>query len=126
MNASKLDTGKNGETLAAEFLKKNGYRVIEKNFKNYLGEIDIIAKDKKVICFVEVRTRTAPAETADILESVGSKKQYRLSRLALSFLKDKNLVDVRSRFDVVSVRLCEGKPEIELIKGAFELNPKFS
>ena len=126
INSSKIDTGKNGERIAVDFLKKNGYAIIETNFKNYLGEIDIIARDKGVICFVEVRARRAPARTEDILDSIGRNKQFRLSRLALSFLEEKKLVDVRARFDIVSVRFSDEGDDVNIFKDAFEVCQKYT
>lgn len=114
------ETGTAGETEAVKFLKKNGFRIIERNFRTKSGEIDIIALDKGVICFVEVRARRGLLDHFQALASVDSFKQKRLSKLALAYLKKKRLLDKPARFDVVSVLFCGGKNEICLVKNAFD------
>ena len=126
MSLNRIATGRDGEHIASDYLKKNGYFIIERNFKNYLGEIDIVAKENDVICFVEVRARREPADITDILDSIGKNKQYRLSRLALSYLNEKKLTDCRARFDVICIRFLEDKNEIALFKDAFEVCQKYS
>ncbi len=121
MARDKIDIGRSGENKAAAFLKKNGYSIIEKNYKNYLGEIDIIALDKNVVCFIEVRSRRSPAKKEDIFDSIRSDKKMRLSRIALCFLKEKQLMERSARFDIVGVALDENKDNIFLLKNAFEL-----
>lgn len=117
---TKIDKGARGEIRAEKFLRKNGYRIIERNFKNRIGEIDIIALQKNCICFIEVRTRYNIDDHSDALESVGKLKQRKLSMIALSYLKNKNWLDRRARFDVVSVILNNGKTQLRLIEDAFE------
>lgn len=113
--------GKTGEDLAVRHLKKNGYTIIETNYRNKLGEIDIIARDKEVIVFVEVKTRK-DGRFAHPKEAVTRKKQATISRVAQAWLKMKKKTGARARFDVVAV-LGDGKThEIELIKHAFTLN----
>ena len=116
----KKELGKKGEQLALEFLKKKGYRIIEKNYVCKLGEMDIIAKEKDTLAFIEVKTRTSttfgPPQSA-----VNSKKQMQLSKVALYFLKEKGVEDVKARFDVVAILLGPKGEEIELIRDAFEL-----
>jgi len=114
-----------GENEAAAYLKANGYRILERNFRTPLGEIDIIALDKSVVCFVEVKARSSE-DFGSPKEAVSSFKQRQIAKAALVFLKDRKLLDRSSRFDVVSVIMRGGKPEIELIKDAFELDHDFS
>ena len=114
-----------GENEAAAYLKANGYRILERNFRTPLGEIDIIALDKSVVCFVEVKARSSE-NFGSPKEAVSSSKQRQIAKAALVFLKDRKLLDRSSRFDVVSVIMRGGKPEIELIKDAFELDHDFS
>jgi putative endonuclease len=113
--------GKKGEEFALRFLKKRGYRIIEKNYVCKMGEMDIIAKEKDTLIFIEVKTRTSmdfgPPQLA-----VTQFKQRQMSKVALCFLKEKNLEDVKARFDVVAILLNSGREEIELIKDAFDLN----
>lgn len=113
--------GKAGEDLAVRYLKKNGYTIIETNYRNKLGEIDIIAKDKDGIAFVEVKTRK-DSRFAHPKEAVTRKKQITISRVAQAWLKTKKKSGVRARFDVVAI-LSDGKAhDIELIKHAFTLS----
>lgn len=125
MNRNNLFLGRSGEDEAAELLKKNGYKILARNYKNKLGEVDIIAQDKDRICFVEVKTRRSgrfglPAE------SIQLSKQRQISKIALNFLKQGNLLDRKARFDVVSVIYSNGEPKLDLIKGAFELVAEFT
>ena len=58
MSKRKQEIGKKGETVAVRYLKKQGYRIVEQNYRSKVGEIDIIARDKQSLVFVEVKTRT--------------------------------------------------------------------
>ena len=57
MPKTNIELGRSGERIAVNFLKINGYDIISTNFRNKIGQIDVIAKDKETICFVEVKTR---------------------------------------------------------------------
>ena len=120
LRKEKKELGKKGEELALRFLKKNGYQIIERNYVCKLGEIDIIAKEKDTLAFVEVKTRTSTLFGPPEL-SVTPFKQMQLSKAALYFLKVKKLEDVKARFDVVAILLGKEREEIELIKNAFDL-----
>ena len=117
----KKELGKKGEDLALRFLKKRGYRIIEQNYVCKMGEMDLIAKEKDTLVFIEVKTRTSTAFGLPQL-AVNSSKQRQLSKVALYFLKEKKLEDVKARFDVVAIILGQNGEEIELIKDAFDLN----
>ena len=125
MSKVNLATGRLGEEEAVLFLKRNGYKIICRNYRNSLGEIDIIAKDREVICFVEVKTRGS-ADFGYPAESVGRSKQNQIAKASIVYLKEKNLLDSKARFDVASVLHKEGGPEIEIIKNAFILDERFS
>jgi len=116
----KKELGKKGEEVALRFLKKRGYRIIEKNYVCKLGEMDIIAKEKDTLVFIEVKTRTSTAFGPPQL-AVNASKQRQLSKVALNYLKEKHLEDVKARFDVVAILLGQKGEEIELIKDAFDL-----
>ncbi len=118
-DASKINTGKQGEKIAADFLKKNGYRIIEKNFRCVLGEIDIIAREKDELDFIEVKTRNS-GELGYPEQAVGTKKQKKMSQLALWYLQKKNTTDAQARFDVVAITISASGKEIKLIKNAFD------
>jgi putative endonuclease len=117
----KKELGKKDEEVALRFLKKKGYRIIEKNYVCKLGEMDIIAKEKDTLAFIEVKTRTT-TEFGPPQLAVNSSKQRQLSKVALNYLKEKHLEEVKARFDVVAILLEQEKEKIELIKDAFELN----
>jgi len=116
MNLSRVTLGKKGESLAVAYLKKIGYSILAKNYKTKLGEIDIIGKDKKYICFIEVRSVT---NSDYILPefTINRKKQHQITKVALSYIKRYNLLNKNARFDVVLVK----DNKIELIRNAFEL-----
>ena len=86
----KKELGKKGEEIALRFLKKKGYRIIEQNYVCKMGEMDIIAKEKDTLAFVEVKTRTSTTFGPPQL-AVNFSKQRQLSKVALNFLKRKNL-----------------------------------
>jgi len=115
-----LYLGRKGEDAAAGFLKRNGYKIIARNFRNKLGEVDIIAYDGHTVCFIEVKTRSSEKFGIPI-EAVSSLKQRQISRVALSFLKDNNILNKEARFDVVSVLFVKEGAKIELIRNAFDM-----
>jgi len=85
-----------------------------------MGEVDIVAKEKDTLAFIEVKTRTS-TELGPPQLAVDTAKQRQLSKVALHYLKEKRLEEVKARFDVVSVILGPKGEEIELIRDAFEL-----
>ena len=112
--------GKAGEDLAARYLKKNGYKVLERNYACPVGEIDIIAKDKKTIIFVEVKTRRSMSYGSARLAITPHKKR-KISMTALYYLKFNQQMGQDARFDVVTVQSTGGMQEIDLIQNAFDL-----
>lgn len=120
MTRERISTGKLGEAIAAEHLTGVGYQIIERNFRCPLGEIDIVARDHETLVFVEVRSlRTV--NYGSPLESVGLVKQRKLSRVAEYYLNRHGLHQQKARFDVVAVKLPPSRPEVELIRDAFDL-----
>jgi len=83
--------------------------------------MDIIAKEKDTLVFIEVKTRTS-TEFGPPQLAVNSAKQRQLSKVALNYLKEKQFEDVKARFDVVAILLEQKREEIELIRDAFDLN----
>jgi len=112
--------GQQGESLAARYLKKHGYRILENNYRTPMGEIDIIARDGDTLVFVEVKARRSgrygPPQAA-----VTHRKQRRISMAALHYLKTTGRAQARARFDVVAISGSGKHPEIDIIKNAFEL-----
>jgi len=114
------ELGKKGEIVAANFLRKRGYEIVERNYRSRAGEIDIIAREKGDIVFIEVKTRRS-SNFGLPQEAVSYRKQRRLTKIALSYLTYHRLRGVNCRFDVVGILMKEDKVrDIELIKGAFE------
>ena len=125
MSKAKIVLGKLGEKLAVDFLQSQGYRIWHKNYRTKLGEVDIIAQDKDTVSFIEVKTRSSESKgTAQ--EAISARKQRAMAKAALVFLKDKNLLDRRARFDVVSIMYTDGEPCVEILKDAFELDSSFT
>jgi putative endonuclease len=121
MSHSRLKLGKFGEQKSIQYLKNKGYKILDINFRSKLGELDIVARQAKTICFIEVKTRSSK-ERGDPLESITAAKKQKLSRLAVSYLKINNLLDRPARFDVVSVYQDGFQTDIKLIKNAFDLD----
>jgi putative endonuclease len=112
--------GKKSESIAVKFLKKQGYKILEQNYSNRLGEIDIIAKDRKTLVFVEVKARRSP-HFGNPKWALTSKKKRKISMVALYYLKTTRQSGIKARFDVVAMTSANDNPKIELIKNAFEL-----
>lgn len=112
-----MRTGKYGEEQAAHLLQKKGYRILERNYRTNLGEIDIIAIDKGTIVFVEVKTRTSDVFGLPF-EAVTTKKQEKLKKVALLYLK-KFRREFPVRFDVISILRGKSSDKIEIFRNAF-------
>ncbi len=115
-----VDIGKHGELIAEKILKKQGYKIVERNFNTRFGEIDIIAQDGEYICFVEVRMRKtdiygSPAETID------KYKREKIVRTARIYVQKYSLHDAPLRFDAVAIVGNLREYKYEVIKNAFEL-----
>jgi putative endonuclease len=117
---SKQETGQRGEDVALTYLQKKGYVVLERNFRSPFGEVDIVARDKDTLVFVEVRTG-GRGRIHDPEETVGPRKQLRIGRTALFYMKRHRLEDQwAARFDVVAVEEGEKGLEVRHIEDAFE------
>ena len=112
--------GNRGERKAARFLRKQGYRILARQYKNRIGEIDLIARDGEFTVFVEVKTRQSAAAGLPV-EAVDSHKQRKLTQTALAYLKRRGMLETRCRFDVVSIIWPKDSkvPEITHYKNAF-------
>ncbi len=106
--------GKKGEIKAVLFLKKHGYKILETNFKNKIGEIDIIAEKDGVIVFIEVKNRSTYRFGRPI-EAVDFRKQSKIKKVAEIYLMIKNKYYNDVRFDVVEV----SNDNLEHIENAF-------
>jgi len=121
------DRGARGEKLAASFLKRNGYKVLYKNFQPRRGggQIDIVCRDHETLVFVEVKTRNTE-EFGRPVDAVHRDQQRRISRGALAWLRLLDNPEIPFRFDVVEVLLLENeKPRLELVQDAFQLSKPY-
>ncbi len=119
---SRIRTGKRGEDLAVEHLQMLGYRILERNYRCPLGEIDIVAMDKDDVVFVEVKSRKTEAY-GDPELAVGKAKQKKIAMIAMYYLANKGRSSLNARFDVMAVKILPGRRELKLIRDAFEFNP---
>lgn len=99
---NKRNTGKQYESLAAEYLQRQGIVILERNYRNRTGEIDLIGRDGEFLVFVEVKYRR-DLRTGDPAEAVTARKQQRIRRTAQYYLYSHRCGNVPCRFDVVSI-----------------------
>lgn len=115
MNEKQIE-GRIGETEATIYLQKIGYKIICRNFKCIQGEIDIIAKEKDTIIFVEVKTRTSK-KYGEAREAVDSKKQKHIYEAARYFLYKTGREEAYTRIDVIEIYILkDGKMKINHLK----------
>lgn len=113
--------GKQGEIEAGKFLVDKGYKIIEKNFRCRLGEIDIVARAKSIVVFIEVKTRSN-SNYGSAASAVTLRKQQQIGRVAQYYLIKENITNCDARFDVVEVMKAKpGGFEIIHLINAFEL-----
>jgi putative endonuclease len=112
--------GREGEKVAEQYLKRKGYRLVERNYRCMAGEVDLIVLDRRVIVFVEVKTRSDD-RFGTPFEAVEFRKQQKMIRAAQFFLHAKGLHQREARFDVVGISWPAGVPVVEHIENAFEL-----
>lgn len=108
--------GDYGEKLACRFLTEKGYSIMETNFKNKIGEVDIIATKNDIIILIEVKSRSN-TNYGYPFEAVNKRKQDKLRMLAQSYMSLHRLVDVQFRFDIIEVFLKDDK--VNHIENAF-------
>jgi putative endonuclease len=118
MTDARKRLGAAGEDLAAAYLVKQGYKILERNYTCPLGEIDLVARQGKTLVIIEVKTRSH-AQFGLPQEAVHHAKQAKLRRLAEYYLKQKQLAAATVRFDVVAITLAGAGPAVELIQDAF-------
>ena len=98
-----FNSGKKGELAAAKYLKNNGYKILEKNYRKIYGEIDIIAQKGENIAFVEVKTRKSDVYGTPS-EFVTVSKQRKIKKTAYTYIQEKDL-DAEFTFDIIEVYL---------------------
>jgi len=109
------------ETKAREFLKSKGYRIIRNNFRSRFGEIDIIAKDKKTVSFIEVKARDSNYLVSGI-EAVDQGKREKIKKTALFYVSNLRQQDGSFRFDVLEIIQGSRWRQFNLIKNAFRMD----
>ncbi len=123
MSNNNKKLGQQGETAAISFLQAKGFVILETNYRTKPAEIDIIANDNDCICFIEVKTRTSLKKGLP-RESVNYSKQKKIITGSLFYLKEKNLMNSKIRFDVIEVLKNSNNFNINLIKHAFQAHSK--
>ncbi len=111
------DFGKNGEELAVEFLIKNGYNIVERNWRYQKAEVDIIAQKKDVLAIIEVKTRSSSAY-GNPQDFVKPKKIKLLVNAINEYVVSKN-IDVQVRFDIIAIINQNNHIEIEHLEDAY-------
>ncbi len=109
-----------GERAAERCVRRLGYKIVARRERGRLGELDLVAVDKRTIVFIEVKTRRSH-DKGHPADAVDADKQQRLTRLALAYLKRHGLLEYSARFDVVAVTWPNGakQPTIDHYKNAF-------
>lgn len=119
MRSSAKHRGNQGEALVLKLLQQKGYKILERNYIFRKGEIDVIARDRGCIVFIEVKARHG-SRFGQPFEAVTNKKQQLLRRTAEGYLYQKRIKDTDCRFDVISLLHNDnGEIEIEHFQNAF-------
>ena len=110
--------GTAGEDAAAEYLRRNGYRILKRNYRFMRGEIDIIAQDGFTLVFVEVKARHSN-EFGTPEEAVTRRKQIQVRKIARGYLAERRIGDTDCRFDVIGIEYENGEARLRHVKDAF-------
>jgi putative endonuclease len=114
--------GQAGESAAEAYLRRKGYRILARNMRSSLGELDLVAEDGQVLVFVEVKARRTDV-FGGAIHAVHHRKQEKLIQLAAQYLARHHIKDRLCRFDVVLLQgLNAVAPQIEHIQNAFEVS----
>ena len=119
MKIGKSKSGTKGERVAAQYLEKKGYEILENNYRVSGSEVDLIAKKNDTLCFVEVKTRGSD-DYGLPEEYVDWRKRRKIIRAAKIYSGTREFADFYVRFDIIAVLYKEGKIDINHIKYAFE------
>jgi len=120
MKQSTRSIGRQGETLAAEYLQQQGYEILQRNYRWAHGEIDIIASKHDTLIFVEVKA-AQQAEFGSPASWVDERKQKQIGKAAQHYLFEHEIQNVDCRFDVIALTAVRGEWQIEHIESAFWL-----
>jgi putative endonuclease len=114
--------GQEGESAAEQYLRHKGYRIVARNLRSSMGELDVIAEDGQVLVFVEVKARRTDA-FGGAVHAVHRRKQEKLIQLAAQYLASHHMKDRLCRFDVVLVQGANAAAsQINHIQNAFEVS----
>lgn len=116
---STRERGRRAEEAAARWLEGQGFAVLARNHATRRGEVDLVCREGGVLCFVEVRSRSAGG-LVDPLETVGPRKARRVAAAAADWAARHGALELPMRFDLLAVRLGPGGAEFELLRGAFD------
>lgn len=112
--------GDKGEEIAASYLKKEGYRIVDRNYRTSRGEIDVVAYDNDKLVFIEVKTRRT-REYGEGQWAIDARKQRQMIKVALTYMVHKKVIGISYRFDTIIVEDCRNNEfKIVLIKDAFQ------
>lgn len=114
--------GQKAEDLATRHLKRQGYRIVARNYRTRAGEIDIIAREGASLVFIEVKGRQS-TRYGSAKAAVTPRKQRQVAKVALWYLKETDQMGAKARFDVVAVTRKGGDVAIEIVRNAFPLSP---
>ncbi len=115
-----LPFGRRGEDIAAEYLEKKGFRILDRHFQFHHAEIDLVARDGDYLVFIEVKTRSSE-DFGCPEEAITERKKAYLRRAAEGYLYLNQLHNLDCRFDVISILFADGQPPaIEHLVNAFE------
>jgi len=113
--------GARGERTACDYLQKKGYEILKRNYRYKHKEIDLIARDRKTVVFIEVKTGRSK-KFGEPLQKVGLSKRKRLVEVAQNFMQENDLAGFDFRFDVVGIDLENDKEKIVHLPGAFTID----
>lgn len=113
--------GQEGEAEAERYLRRKGYRIVARNVRSSLGELDLVAEDGQTLVFIEVKARRS-GEFGGAIHAVHRQKQQKLARLASQFLAQRHWMERSCRFDVVLLQATDtAELRVEHIQNAFDV-----
>lgn len=110
--------GSAGELIAYRYLRRQGYKIVSRNYRKRFGEVDLIGWDGETLAFIEVKFRTNQTRGRPE-EAVHRVKQRQICRVAREYRSQHRLHDINYRFDIVTVEGLAGQERVDLLKGAF-------
>ncbi len=122
MGIESYEAGREGEEAAVVYLRRAGYRILERNFRSQQGEVDIIAREKDFLVFVEVKSYSFRS-LGSPAGAVRKNKKQSVVHAAQTYLYKHKIVNIYSRFDVITLYLRpDGSRALEHYKNAFMVN----